>query len=194
MRSPAPPLPILLFEHEEAWSRWLDDQHSVSPGVWLRLAKKGASLRSVSYAEALDAALCYGWIDSQKKSYDELSWLQRFTPRGARSVWSKINREKIEALSAAGRMKTAGLLAVESAKADGRWAAAYDSQRNATPPDDFLAALDRCPPARAFFASLDGANRYAVLFRIQTAKRPETRAKRIASLVEMLERNEKIHS
>lgn len=187
-------LPILLFEDQEAWAEWLNQHHSVSPGVWLRLAKKKAPLQSLSYTEALDVALCYGWIDSQKKSFDESFWLQKFTPRGPKSIWSKVNREKVEGLIKAGRVKPAGLAAVESAKADGRWAAAYDSQRNATVPEDLEAEFERNPRARAFFATLDSANRYAVLFRIQTAKKPETRAKRISSLVAMLERNEKIHS
>jgi uncharacterized protein YdeI (YjbR/CyaY-like superfamily) len=191
-KKPAPELPIVHFEDADAFAEWLERNHGESPGVWLRHAKKGAALRSVSYAEALDVALCYGWIDSQKKSYDEESWLQKFGPRGPKSLWSRINREKIEALTAAGRMKAAGMEAVERAKADGRWDAAYDSQRNATVPDDLQAELDRSPAARDFFASLNGANRYAVLFRIQTAK-PAARAARIASLVAMLERGEKIH-
>lgn len=186
-------LPIILFEHQQAWSEWLDHHHSESPGVWLRLAKKNADIRSLSYAEALDVALCYGWIDSQKKSYDQASWLQKFSPRGAKSLWSKINRDKVAVLTEAGRMKPAGVTAVERAKADGRWAAAYDSQRNATVPEDLRAELDRNPAARAFFTTLDGANRYSVLFRIQTAKKPETRAKRIAALVAMLAKNEKFH-
>jgi uncharacterized protein YdeI (YjbR/CyaY-like superfamily) len=192
-KKPAQDLSVVLFEDSDAFAAWLDRNHGESPGVWLRHAKKGAPLRSLSYAEALDVALCYGWIDSQKKSYDEVSWLQKFGPRGPKSLWSKINRDKIEALTAAGRMKPAGIDAVERAKADGRWDAAYDSQRNATVPDDFQAELDRSPAARDFFASLDGANRYAVLFRIQTA-RPEARAARIATLLAMLERGEKIHS
>ncbi len=186
-------LAIVLFEDSGAFAEWLDRHHRESPGVWLRLAKKGAALRSLSYAEALDVALCYGWIDSQKKGCDEESWLQKFGPRGPKSLWSKINRDKIEALTAAGRMKEAGSDAVERAKVDGRWDAAYDSQRTATVPDDLQAELDRSPAARDFFASLDGANRYAVLFRVQTA-RPEARPARIATLVAMLERGEKIHS
>ena len=192
-KAPAPELPIVLFEDASAFAGWLDAHHTESPGVWLRLAKKGAPFRSLTYAEALDAALCYGWIDSQKQGFDDHSWLQRFTPRGAKSIWSKVNREKIAALTGAGRMKPAGIRAVESAKEDGRWDAAYDSQRNATVPDDLQAALDANPAARDFFAALGGANRYAVLFRVQTAK-PATRAARIATLVAMLERNEKIHT
>jgi uncharacterized protein YdeI (YjbR/CyaY-like superfamily) len=186
-------LPILLFEDRDAWSEWLERNHGDSPGIWLRLAKKRAALRSVSYAEAVDVALCFGWIDSQKKGYDAASWLQRFSRRGPKSIWSKINREKVGALIDSGRMRPEGLAAVEAAREDGRWDAAYDSQRTATVPEDLQAELDRNPEAAAFFASLDGANRYAVLFRVQTAKRPETRAKRIAALVEMLGRKERIH-
>jgi len=192
--SPPAELPILLFEHDAAWAAWLEEHHASSPGLWLRFAKKGAALRSLSYAEALDVALCYGWIDSQKKSYDEASWLQKFTPRGAKSIWSKVNRDKVAALTAAGRMRPAGVRAVEGAQADGRWAAAYDSQRTAVVPNDLQEALDRDPAARAFFAALDGANRYSVLFRVQTAKTPAARAKRITTLVEMLARNEKFHA
>ena len=192
-KAAAPELPVLLFEDQAAWAEWLETHHPDSPGVWLRHAKKDSGLRSVSYAEALDVALCYGWIDSQKKSWDESSWIQKWGPRGPKSIWSRINREKVEALAAAGRMRPAGLAAVEAAKADGRWDAAYDSQSRATVPDDLQAALDRSPKAAEFFAALSGANRYAILFRVQTAKRPETRAKRIAGFVEMLERGEKIH-
>ena len=194
MKAPAPELPIILFEDQRAWAEWLDEHHADSPGAWLRLAKKGAPYASVSYAEALDVALCYGWIDSQKKTFDQDSFLQKFGPRGARSIWSKVNREKIHALTEAGRMKPAGIQAVESAKADGRWDAAYDPASTATVPDDLQAALDANPRAKEFFATLNGANRYAILFRVQTARKPETRAKRIATLVEMLERNEKIHA
>ncbi|HEX8361104.1 MAG TPA: YdeI/OmpD-associated family protein [Longimicrobium sp.] len=184
-------LPVILFEDPAAWAAWLEANHADAPGVWLRLGKKGAPIRSLSYAEALDEALCYGWIDSQKKSYDEDSWIQKFTPRGRKSIWSKVNRDKVAALGE--RMKPAGLREVERAKDDGRWDAAYDSQRNATVPDDLQAALDANPAARDFFATLNGANRYAVLFRVQTAKKPETRARRIETLVAMLARNEKIH-
>lgn len=186
-------LPIILFEHQQAWSEWLDQHHSESPGVWLRLAKKKAAIASLSYTEALDVALCYGWIDSQKKSYDESSWLQKFTRRGLKSIWSKVNREKVQALVEAEKMKPAGLVAVGRAMEDGRWAAAYDSQRTASVPADLQAELDANPTAKAFFSTLDGANRYSILFRIQTAKKPETRAKKIAALVAMLEKNAKIH-
>jgi uncharacterized protein YdeI (YjbR/CyaY-like superfamily) len=192
-RAGAAPLPVILFEDREAWAAWLDERHATAAGVWLRLAKKGASIRSLSYAEALDVALCYGWIDSQKKGHDAESWIQKFTPRGPKSIWSKVNREKVQALTDAGRMRPAGLRAVEAAKGDGRWAAAYDSQRTATVPEDLAAALDGRREAKAFFAALDGANRYAVLWRVQTARTPAARAKRIATLVEMLARGEKIH-
>ena len=192
-KKPRQDLPILLFSHQEDWRVWLHENHASSTGVWLRLAKKASSLQSHSYAEALDVALCYGWIDGQKNAYDDDSWLQKFTPRGAKSVWSKINREKIEALTASGQMQPAGLRAVELAKQDGRWDAAYDSQRNATVPEDLQAALDASPQASAFFATLNSANRYAIYFRIQTAKKAETRARRIEQLVAMLERNEKLH-
>jgi uncharacterized protein YdeI (YjbR/CyaY-like superfamily) len=188
-----PELPVALFETPEAFAAWLEQNHASSPGVWLRLAKKGAPLASLSYAEALDEALCHGWIDSQKRAHDEHSWLQRFTPRGPKSLWSKVNRDKVEALVAAGRMKPAGLAAVEQARADGRWDAAYDSARTMTVPDDLRAALDADPAASAAFDGLNGANRYAVLWRVQTAKKPETRARRIGTLVAMLARGETLH-
>ena len=186
-------VPIVLFEAQEAWAVWLEENHASSSGLWLRLAKKAADLESLSYAEALEVALCYGWIDGQKKSYDESSWLQKFTPRRARSIWSKINREKAEALIASGRMKAAGREAVESAKQDGRWEAAYDSPSNATVPDDFQAELDKNAEAKAFFATLNSTNRYAILFRIQTAKKAETRARRIEQFISMLEKKEKLY-
>lgn len=183
----------MLFTSQKDWAKWLDKNHACSAGLWLRLAKKASELKSVTYAEALDVALCYGWIDGQKKSYDEESWLQKFTPRGAKSIWSKINREKAESLIQAGTMKPAGLQAIEKAKQDGRWEAAYDSQSKASVPEDFQAELDRNPKAKEFFAKLNSANRYAILWRIQTAKKAETRARRINQFIEMLERNETIH-
>jgi uncharacterized protein YdeI (YjbR/CyaY-like superfamily) len=186
-------IPILRFAQPKDWAAWLDENHSTSAGVWLRLAKKAAGISSVSYAEAVEVALCYGWIDSQKKSYDETSWVQKFTPRGAKSIWSKINREKVQALIASGQMKPAGLAAVEQAQQDGRWAAAYDSYSSATVPDDFQAALDSNEQAKAFFATLNSRNRYAILFRIQTAKKAETRAKRIQQFVQMLEKHETVY-
>ena len=187
-------IPVILFATPKDWEAWLKENQAESKGLWLRLAKKNSSIESVTYAEALDVALCYGWIDGQKKSYDEATFLQKFTPRGAKSIWSKINREKVEALIKARRMKPAGLNAVESAKQDGRWEAAYDSQSKATVPEDFQAALDQNEKAQAFFATLKSVNRYAILFRIQTARKAETREKRIRQFIEMLEKHETIHS
>jgi uncharacterized protein YdeI (YjbR/CyaY-like superfamily) len=186
-------IPVLLFNRRKDWAVWLDKNHTASSGVWLRLAKKESDLTSISYAEALEVALCYGWIDGQKKRYDEQSWLQKFTPRGAKSIWSKINRQKAQTLIESGQMKPAGLRAIESARQDGRWDAAYDSQSSAKVPSDFQAELDRHPKAKAFFATLNSVNRYAILFRIHTAKKAETRAKRILQFIQMLERNEKIY-
>ena len=186
-------LPVLLFASQQVWEAWLHEHHAASGGVWLRHAKKASGLQSVSYAEALDVALCYGWIDGQKKSYDEASWLQKWTPRGAKSIWSKVNREKIQQLIAQDRMQPAGMAAVEAAKRDGRWDGAYDSPSQATVPDDFQAALERHPTANAFFAMLNKQNRYAILWRIQTAKKAETRAKRIQQFIEMLERHETLY-
>jgi uncharacterized protein YdeI (YjbR/CyaY-like superfamily) len=186
-------LPIVLFEHQEAWVTWLAQNHAEAPGIWLRHAKKASGLASVSYGEALEVALCYGWIDGQKKSYDESSWLQKWTPRGPKSIWSKINREKVLKLIENGQMKPAGMAAVERAKQDGRWDAAYDSHSTATVPSDLQAALDSNAEASAFFATLNSTNRYAILFRIQTAKKAETRAKRIQEFISMLARHEKLH-
>lgn len=186
-------LDILLFSTQNDWETWMADNHGTAADAWLRIAKKGSDVRSVSYAEALEVALCYGWIDAQKKRESEHAWLQRFTPRRAKSIWSKINREKTAALIKAGGMKPAGLEQVEMAKKDGRWDAAYDSPRGAEVPEDLQAALNRNTRARAFFATLDRANRYAVLFRIQTAKKAETRERRIRDYVEMLARHEKLH-
>jgi uncharacterized protein YdeI (YjbR/CyaY-like superfamily) len=172
---------------------WLRKHHSASPGVWLEIAKPGAAQAGISYAEAVEVALCYGWIDGQKKARDASCWLQRFTPRRPRSIWSKLNRGKAEALIAAGRMQASGQAEIDRARQDGRWDAAYDSARTAVVPADLQLALDAQPEARAFFATLDGTNRYAVLWRVQTAKMPQTRARRIETLVAMLARGEKIH-
>jgi uncharacterized protein YdeI (YjbR/CyaY-like superfamily) len=186
-------LPIKLFEHQKDWAAWLKKNHAASTGLWLQVAKKASGIQSVSYDEAVETALCYGWIDGQKQSYDDQSWLQKFTPRGAKSIWSKINREKATKLIENGRMKPAGLKAIESAKQDGRWEAAYDSHSTATVPGDFQAALDQNPKAKAFFATLNSANRYAILWRVQTAKKAETRTKRIQQFIGMLENHEKLH-
>ena len=185
---------IRLFASQTAWAAWLERNHRNSTGLWLRLAKKASDLQSITYSEALEVALCYGWIDGQKRGESEQAWLQRFLPRSPKSIWSKINREKALALIASGRMKAAGLEAVEAARKCGSWDAAYDSPKGARVPEDFQAALDASPRAREFFHSLDGANRYAVLFRIQTVKKAETRARKIREFVEMLERNERIHA
>ncbi len=186
-------LPVILFAHQADWTAWLDQNHITATGLWLRLAKKASGLESVSYAEALEVALCYGWIDGQKQAYDETSWLQKFTPRGAKSIWSKINREKAQALIERSQMQPAGLQAIAQAQQDGRWDAAYDSSSSTTVPADFQAALDSNAPAKAFFATLTRGNRYAILFRIQTAKKAETRTKRIQQFIQMLENHETIH-
>lgn len=185
--------PIRLFATQSAWAQWLEKNHRNSRGLWLRLAKKESGLQSLSYGEALEVALCYGWIDGQKRGESQQAWLQRFLPRSAKSIWSKINRDKALGLIACGRMKVAGREAVEAAKKDGRWEAAYDSPKGAKVPKDFQTALKARPKALKFFEDLDGANRYAVLFRIQTAKKAETRVRKIREFVEMLERNETIH-
>lgn len=192
MKNPKPSttnLPVMLFRTHKAWHAWLTKHFDGSTGLWLRLAKKSATRPSVTYQEALDVALCHGWIDGQKKSFDAESWLQKFTPRGAKSLWSKINRTKALALIEQGRMRPAGRAAIERARADGRWAAAYDSHRTAAPPRDFQVALNKSPNAKAFFATVNAQNRYAMLFRIQTAKKAETRQKRIAQFVHMLARH-----
>jgi len=182
------------FATQRAFEAWLRKNHASSEGVWLLIAKPGAEEPSVTYQQAVDSALCYGWIDGQKKALDAQHWLQRFTPRRARSLWSKTNRTKAEALIESGRMQPSGLAEVDRARSDGRWDTAYDGARTAVVPPDLERALDARPEARAFFARLDGANRYAVLWRVQTAKRAETRSRRIETLVEMLARGEKIHS
>ncbi|MEA2599320.1 MAG: hypothetical protein QOF89_312 [Acidobacteriota bacterium] len=186
-------LPILPFASQRQWEKWLDEHHKTSKGLWLKIAKKDTGIDSVTYAEALDVALCYGWIDGQKGALDGTHWLQKFTPRTARSKWSKVNRDKAQALIKENRMKPAGLAAVEQARSDGRWEAAYDAQSKASVPEDLQRELDRNPQAAAFFATLDSANRYAVLYRIQEAKKPETRARRIEKFVGMLNRGEKLH-
>ena len=185
-------LPIHLFSGPAELESWLEENQE-SDGVWLKIAKKGASEPSVTYAEALEVALCFGWIDSQKRGFDETHFLQRFTPRRPRGRWSKINREKAEALIEAGRMRHTGMAEVEAAKADGRWEAAYEGQRTAKVPPDLQRELDASDAAAEFFASLDGANRYAILYRLDEAKKPETRERRLRKFVAMLKRGEKLH-
>ncbi|HVZ24048.1 MAG TPA: YdeI/OmpD-associated family protein [Vicinamibacterales bacterium] len=186
-------LPTLSFASSRAFSDWLADHHDSSRGIWLRLGRKASGSVSIAYAEAVDVALAWGWIDGQKQRGDDASWLQKFTPRGTRSVWSKINREKALALIEAGAMQPAGLAEVERAKRDGRWDLAYDPASRATVPDDLQTALAKNARAAAFFVTLNARNRYAVLWRVQTAKKAETRQKRIAGLVAMLARGEKVH-
>jgi len=186
-------LPIALFASPGELEAWLEANHGDSPGLWLKIAKKGYGVASVSYAEALELALCFGWIDSQKRGCDEIFFLQRFTPRRPRGKWSQINREAAEGLIAAGRMRPAGLAEVEAAKADGRWQAAYAGQRAAQVPDDLQRELDANPAAREFFAGLDSANRYAIVYRLNDARKPETRERRLRKFITMLERGEKIH-
>jgi uncharacterized protein YdeI (YjbR/CyaY-like superfamily) len=183
----------LLFKSAKAFESWLKKHHATSDGLWLQIAKKGAAQPSVTYAQAVEIALCWGWIDGQKKSLDDQHYLQRFTPRRARSIWSKINVDKVAALVESGRMQPPGQAQVDAAKADGRWAKAYDGARTSVVPEDLQAALDAAPAAKAFFGTVNATNRYAVLWRVQTAVKPETRAKRIAQLVEMLARGEVVH-
>jgi uncharacterized protein YdeI (YjbR/CyaY-like superfamily) len=188
-----PDLPIIPFASQQIWEQWLEENHAISKGIWLQMFKKSSGIASVKYAEALDAALCYGWIDGQLKSIDELSYMQRFTPRRPRSIWSKRNIEHIARLTNEGRMKPAGIREAETAKADGRWEIAYDGQGTMSLPDDFQEILLKNEEAFAFYESLNKANKYAIAWRIQTAKRPETREKRMKEILEMLMRGEKFH-
>ena len=182
-----------LFKSAKAFEAWLKKHHATSDGLWLQIAKKGADQPSVTYPEAVEIALCWGWIDGQKKALDDQHFLQRFTPRRARSIWSKINVAKVAALIEAGRMQPAGQAQIDAAQADGRWEGAYDSARTSSVPDDLQAALDANPTAREFFGGLSRTNRYAVLYRVHDAKRPDTRAKRIAMCVEMLSEGKTFH-
>jgi uncharacterized protein YdeI (YjbR/CyaY-like superfamily) len=190
---PPDSLPVMCFESMATWDAWLAAHHAGSAGLWLKIAKKGSAGQSISYSEALDVALCHGWIDGQKGRHDDEYWLQRFTPRKPGSRWSKINTERASALIASGRMRPAGLREVERAQADGRWEQAYESQSRVTVPEDLARALAANQRARAFFATLDSTNRYAILYRVGTAKRPETRAKRIDTFVAMLSEHKKIY-
>ena len=185
--------PVLEFESARAWESWLTTNHAIFTAVWLKIARKDSGKAGPSYAEALDVALCFGWIDGQKDRLDSNHWLQRFTPRRPRSKWSKINRQKATELIGQGRMRPAGLTQVEQAKRDGRWDAAYEAQSVASIPNDLLRALEMNPAAQAFFGTLDSRNRYAILYRIQEAKKPETRAKRIAKFIAMLSDGQKIY-
>jgi uncharacterized protein YdeI (YjbR/CyaY-like superfamily) len=188
-----PDLPIIPFASRDAWEAWLEEHHATSDGLRLEIAKKGSGIETVSYTEALEAALCYGWIDGQKSSFDENYWLQRFTPRRPRSKWSKGNRQTATVLIEKDRMKPAGLREVERAKADGRWDSAYNAQSTATVPEDFRRDLEKNEVAREFFATLDSRNRYAILYQIQDAKRPETWKRRIEKYVAMLSEQKKLY-
>ena len=184
---------ILSFRSSSEFRKWLAANHRISDGIWLRIFKKDSGESSVTYAEALDEALCFGWIDGQKQRHDEVSWRQRFTPRRPKSGWSKINTQHAERLIAAGRMKAAGRVQIDAAKKDGRWTAAYDSPSKATFPEDFLVALRRNKKAEAFFESLNKANRYAIAYRLQTAKKPETKQKRMEMILAMLAKGKAFH-
>jgi uncharacterized protein YdeI (YjbR/CyaY-like superfamily) len=186
-------LPVVAFPSKSAWEAWLRKAHETSDGVWLKMARKSSGVDSVTHAEALEVGLCYGWIDGQTKRVDDTHWVQRFTPRTARSKWSKVNREKALELIAAGKMKPAGKREVEAAQADGRWDAAYEPPSKATVPEDLRRALERHPRARRLFEQLDSQNRYAILYRLQDAKRPETRERRLAQFVAMLDEGKTIY-
>lgn len=183
---------IIEFENAADWRQWLGEHYRDTDGIWIRFYKKASGVPSVTYAEALDGALCFGWIDGQAKRYDEPSYLQKFTPRRARSLWSKRNIEYVARLTEVGLMMPAGLAEVERAKADGRWEAAYDKPSEMTIPDDFLAELDKRPTAKAFFETLNKSNKYAIGWRLQTAKTPETRNRRQVKILAMLEAGEKL--
>lgn len=185
-------LPVILFNNESEWIAWLEN-NSNAPGVWLRIAKKGSELTSVTYQQALDVALCYGWIDGIRKTYDEQTFKQRFTPRKQKSNWSKINKDKALRFIDEGKMKPAGLATIEIAKKSGAWKNAYSSQTTIEVPDDFRKLLDENKAAKAFFKILDKQNRYAILYRLQTARKPETRERRLKQFIDMLNRNEKIY-
>lgn len=179
-------LPIVEAGDQRAWRRWLTAHHASESGVWLKFAKKGSPTATVSYPEALEEALCFGWIDGQVRRFDEHFYLQRFTPRRPRSKWSQINREKATRLISEGRMQPAGLAQVEAAKADGRWEAAYPAQSQARVPEDFQRALEENPEAHAFFRTLTGSARYAFLYRLHDIRKPEVRTKRIAEYIQRL--------
>lgn len=186
-------LPVLAFASQSKWADWLAKNHDKSDGLWMKVAKKDSGIPSVTIVEALDMALCYGWIDGQRGSFDEKYYLQKYTPRRPKSTWSKINVEKVKRLISSGQMQPAGLKAIEAAKADGRWEKAYDGQRTMTVPEDFQVALNKNKKAKAFFETLNSVNRYAILFRIHNVKKEETRTRKIKQFVEMLEKNEKIY-
>jgi uncharacterized protein YdeI (YjbR/CyaY-like superfamily) len=186
-------MPVLRFKSSADFRHWLENNHAASDGIWLRIFKKDSSVKSLTYADALDQALCYGWIDGQIKPFDELSWLRKFTPRRSKSGWSKINTQHVERLTKAGAMTPSGMEAVERAKADGGWEAAYASPKSAVPPEDFLKELAKNKKAEAFFKTLNKANVYSIVYRLQTAKKPETRAKRMKTILAMMDQAKPFH-
>jgi uncharacterized protein YdeI (YjbR/CyaY-like superfamily) len=192
-RAPATDPLVRGFKDATAWESWLAKNQTATDGLWVQIAKKASGKKSITYPEAVEIALCYGWIDGQKKPESEATWLQRFVPRRPRSIWSKINREKALGLIANGRMQRAGLDEIERAKKDGRWEAAYDSPKNAPVHPDFQKALDRNPRAKAFFKTVNAANRYAIIWRLHTAKKAETRERLTRKFIEMLEKGETLH-
>jgi uncharacterized protein YdeI (YjbR/CyaY-like superfamily) len=186
-------LPVILFETQESWSKWLEINESAA-GIWVQIAKKGSGINSINYQETLEVALCFGWIDGVKNTFDDKSWVQRFTPRKPNSKWSKINRNKAEELITVGKMRPSGMAAIELAKQKGIWEAAYDSQKNATIPDDLQKELYKNPEAAEFFSSLNSVNKYAIIYRLQVSRNPEIRTKKLAQFIEMLIRKEKLHN
>ena len=186
-------LPVVPFSSVKKCEAWFAKNHASPDGIWMRLYKKASEVETVTYAEALDCALCYGWIDGQKKTYDEASWLQKFTPRRPRSMWFKKNIANVERLMKEGRMRPSGQKEIDAAKADGRWARAYDAASTMTVPEDFLAALQKSKKGLAFYETLNKANRYAIAWRLQTAKKPETRQRRLEAILEMMKRGEALH-
>ena len=187
-------MPVISFDNKDKWEKWLSENHDSSTGIYIRIFKKSSGETTVTYDEALDVALCFGWIDGIRKSFDEISYLQKFSPRTKKSIWSKRNKEHVARLIASGNMQPAGLKEIEAAKADGRWEQAYDSPKNMTIPEDFLKALSKNKKAKEFFNTLNKTNLYSIGWRLQTAKKPETREKRIKTIIEMLEKGEMFHS
>ncbi|MET9776582.1 YdeI/OmpD-associated family protein [Streptomyces sp. NPDC006367] len=185
--------PTLTFADQAQWEQWLEENHESAAGVWVQIAKKASGIPSITYTEALDAAVCFGWIDSRRDKVDDLYWRQRFTPRSKKSPWSQVNRERAERLAAENRIRPAGQREIDAARADGRWDAAYASQSRMTVPDDLQEALLEVPGAAEFFATLNSKNRYAILYRVQSAKKPETRARRIEKFVTMMANRELIY-
>ena len=193
MKSEKDNLPILIFKTAKEWEKWMAKNYASSKGIWLRFYKKASGIPSLTYPEAVEVSLCYGWIDGQANKYDENSYLQRFTPRRPKSIWAKKNIERVTRLIASGKMKPSGLKEIEAAKADGRWEMAYDSPATMEIPNDFLKELSKNPKAKTFFGTLNKTNIYSIAWRLQTAKKPETRQKRMKAIIEMLSKKQKFH-